>query len=117
MTSLVAQTNVRHGDLTLKLACFACFGCLRASDLAGNVAATSHFNWTVDTNVPDTVRTKKKSGFAGVPRGPRPRRNPRDAENKRGAIVAVKNPTTTQPGEFETLWSSSSCVSLKGKEG
>ena len=31
-------------------------GTARASDLAGNVAAASHFNWTVDTNVPDTVR-------------------------------------------------------------
>lgn len=31
----------------------------RASDLAGNVADALHFDWTVDTTMPDTVRTKR----------------------------------------------------------
>lgn len=36
------------------LFCFVASGG-RASDLAGNVAPTSHFDWTVNTDIPDTV--------------------------------------------------------------
>ncbi|CAN0068374.1 unnamed protein product, partial [Ectocarpus sp. 12 AP-2014] len=39
----------------------------RASDLAGNVAATSYFDWTVDTNVPDTVVVACPSSVASSP--------------------------------------------------
>ncbi|CAB1108211.1 unnamed protein product [Ectocarpus sp. CCAP 1310/34] len=40
---------------------------VRASDLAGNVAATSYFDWTVDTNVPDTVVVACPSSVASSP--------------------------------------------------
>lgn len=34
----------------------SCACCSRAGDLAGNVSPVKTFTWTVDTNVPDTVR-------------------------------------------------------------